>query len=370
MALATASFAIIQSLGTINFANAIVREKNPDQSIFETAFTLNFIRGVAVGGVVLLIAYVWGDLWLPREAQELLMAMALIPLIGGFHSPRVAQVEADMRYEKIMVATSVSKVLCVVIGVSVALIYQNYWAFFAGMLSQRFLEVVSSIYVAPYRPRFSFNATRKLFGFSIWLLVAEAIMYFERQIGILAIGSKFGVVPASYLSVSRDLTYIVSDDILLSMSRVLYPALSKFSEEADKFRQNAIKSIGLAYIIAVPLCFGLAAVAEPAIKLILTNKFAPAILLIQIIASAYAIQAIVSPTTACALAANKTKWLFVARTFSAILSIPILLLLIYNYGLTGAAIGIGAGFIISAIIHTLLFVKIIDAKVKQIIAVS
>lgn len=370
MALAMASYAIIQSLGSVNFANAIVRERNPDQSILDTAFTLNFIRSVLVGSAVFLVAYFWGGLWLPREAQVLLMTMAVLPLIGGFYSPRLALVEADMRYGKIMVASSLSKVVSVAVGVSVAVLYQNYWAFFAALLSLRMLEVLTSIAVAPYRPRFFFSGARKLFNFSVWLLGAEIVVYFERQVGILVIGSKFGVVPASYLSVSRDLTYIVSDDILLSMTRVLYPALSKFNEEAEKFRRNAIKSLELAYIISVPLCFGLAAVAEPAIRLIMTDKFVPAILLVQIIASTYALQAVASPTTACALAANKTKWLFMARICSAILSIPILILFIVGFGLTGAAIGIGIGFVISGIIHAILFAKIVDAKITKIIFLS
>jgi lipopolysaccharide exporter len=349
------------------FAGGIIREIDPDPSFFDTAFTLNLIRGLIASAAVFAVATFFGSAWMPESSLEILSALAILPILNGFDSPRIVVLERQLQYGKIMLTTSVCKALSVAAGIMAATILGNYWAFFATALVLRSCEMVASHLIAPYRPRFTLQRARHLLSFSFWMFGTNITETFERQISLIIVGSKFGSVSSAYISVAREITTIVSDDILASIARVLYPALSNFAHDMRLFRENVLKSIETVTLISVPLCFGLATVADPFLRLVMTDKFLPSVILLQIIAPAYTFQALAPPTRACAQATGRTRTLFIARLVTALCSIPIILILIAQYQLLGAAIGISIGFVISAVVNLSLLKIITGAKIHQMI---
>ena len=140
-----------------------------------------------------------------------------------------------------------------------------------------------------WRPKrqFSFVRLRGLLSYGWKLLVSSLIDVGYVKLRQFIIGLKYSAADLAYFNKGDSFPYLIVYNLNSSIASVLFPVMSKRQDDRSQVRNILSKSIKTSNYIIAPLMIGLAAVAEPIIRLLLTDKWLPCVPYLRISCIAY-----------------------------------------------------------------------------------
>ena len=121
-----------------------------------------------------------------------------------------------------------------------------------------------------------------MFSFGWKLLVSSLIDTLYQDIRSLVIGKKYDSGTLGYYNRGKQFPQFVIVAINGAVSSVMLPAMSEKQDNKNNVKSLMRNSISMTAYIIFPMMAGLAAVAEPLVKLLLTDKWLPCVPFMQI----------------------------------------------------------------------------------------
>ena len=186
IALATSFMQTIDGMLTLGTEEAVIREAHPDRSFYDTAFTLNLLRGLSVTLLVAALAYPAASFFADPRLGPVLLFVACLPVLDGFANIGAVDFRRDFAFHKEFAIMVLPKLCGIVAAITAAALLHSYVAMLFGMGVNRILRVVMSYVMHPYRPRLSLQAWRGLAGYSLWTwLLSLAVLVRDRSDSLL-----------------------------------------------------------------------------------------------------------------------------------------------------------------------------------------
>jgi len=243
-------------------------------------------------------------------------------------------------------------VVSFVVTVALAAAGIGVWGLVAGTLAGAWVAAIVAVRASPYPLRLrrsALGALREYADFSWPIFLGSATSVVAVQAPLLVASRELGLAAVGAMTLATTVAmFAYRVDEVITQS--LYPALARVKDDARRLWEAFSMSNRLALMWALP--FGAAAVlfAEPLVDHVLGERWRPAIVLIQFLGAAAALNQLGFNWTAFFRARNRTRPIAVADgvLLAAVLGIAIPLLL--SDGLDGY----GAGWAIA----TALFVAV------------
>ena len=105
----------------------------------------------------------------------------------------------------------------------------------------------------------------------------------------LSIGKVYNPEQLAYYNRANQFPKLITINIDGSISSVMLPTLSKEQDNKGKVKSMMRRAIKTSSFLLFPMMFGLAAISEPLVKIILTDKWLPAVPLMQLLCFSYAL---------------------------------------------------------------------------------
>jgi lipopolysaccharide exporter len=310
------------------------------------------IQGVGVA-VVLAVAAPLANLYFhePRVGA-LVRFLAVGMAIGGFTNIGVVAFRKDLDFHLEFKFSIYKKVLSFAVTLGLALLLRSYWALATGMVVSQVLGVLLSYAMHPYRPRFSLQAFHEIWSFSQWVLVINTGNYAyekgdEFVVGRLSAPREMGIYAVAY-----EVSNLPTTELLLPISRALYPGYAKLALEPERLCKAYLNVIGFITTFSVAAGFGIASVALDLTKTVLGERWLDAVPLIQWLAFFGVVRAIYGQAGNVLLALGHVRALAVLAWLQIVLLIPATTLAGMRFGLLGVAI---AKLCVAVVFATLLF---------------
>ena len=116
-----------------------------------------------------------------------------------------------------------------------------------------------------------------MFSFGWKLLCSNLISNIYNELRSLVIGKKYNSATLGYYNRGKQFPTLIVNNIDGSIQSVMLPALSKEQDNKERVKSMMRRSIVTSSFVIFPLMAGLAAVAEPLISLVLTDKWLPCV---------------------------------------------------------------------------------------------
>lgn len=338
VALASALLFVIETLSDLRFEQAIIAQRDTHDSDFDTAFTLNLIRGAVVALVIALIAYPYALMMDDSRLASLLLALAAVPLIAGVKNPAFVTYEKSMSYWREFTLQLVHKLTTFVVTVTLAWLWRDYWALVAGIVTGALVRVAGSYLMHPYRPRLGLAAWRRLAAFSSWLIAANTINAVAQKFELFVLGAFLPVRTVGIYHVGSEVSAMATHEIALPIKRVLFPALSALKDESAEQYRRFRQSVQVITAITLPLGVGLALLAEPFVLLVLGEKWTAAVEVIRFLAPLGVVWAIAGLADTLVISAGQTRLIFFRELLRTAILLPLYLVGAWLGGLQGVLI--------------------------------
>lgn len=335
VALGTTLLTILLAVTDLSLANALIHHKEPAKADFDTAFTLSAIRGAILALIMVVSGFVMADIYHDPRLIGVCVGLSIRPLLNGFRSPNFVRYAIDLDFKTISISEALEYTAQLVVSVAVAFVTESYWAIVAGAVAASVSGIITSYYYSPYKPGLSVASWRKIIGFSIWLTFNQFVSIVGNRFDNFLAGGVLGVATFGAYSVGNNISQMITQSATQPLERVLFPSFAKMTNDKARLAEAYQKSQASLFAIGMPLGVGLALVADPFVYLMLGPNWNVAVEVIRFIAPVLGIQIVFGPANALAYAVGATRGLFNRGMILLLLRVPVVILGLYFYGLTG-----------------------------------
>ena len=172
------------------------------------------------------------------------------------------------------------------IGIGMAYAGYGVWSLVGATLSQNFCTGFFAYLVLrhPVMPLVSRAAWRPLLGYGSRMSLIGFLEFFSANIDSFIIGRLLGAKPLGIYGRAFLLVQLPVQNLVTSVSRVLFPALSSIQNDIDRLRRVYLMAERIVAFVILPLCMGLAVAAPEVVGTLLGPKWGEAIPIIRILA--------------------------------------------------------------------------------------
>lgn len=286
VALATSFAQAIEAMSFLGVEDALVREHRPDRRFYDTGFTLNLLRGLAMAALLVGLAGPAAEWFAEPRLVPVIYVLALAAAVDGLGNIGVVEFRRDFAFHREFVLLILPRLASIVLMVGAALLWRSYWALVVGILAMRFLRVALSYRMHPYRPRLSLSAWRGLIGYSLWSwFVALAVMVRERSSAFL-IGRMLGTGPLGVFTVGADLAALPTSELVEPLSRAAFSGFAAARNQGEPAGEIYLRVVAATALLTLPAGIGTSLVADPLVRLAFGPNWVEAIPLVQVLAVA------------------------------------------------------------------------------------
>ena len=285
IAMITIFFAIAQSFVDSGFSNALVRKTDRREDDLSTCFYFNIGVGIIAYIVLFLIAPLVANFYNQPILSPIIRITGLGVILNSLCVVQQALFTIKIDFKSQAKITLSATVISGIVGIILA--YQGYgiWALVWQGVASSIVRMGLLWFMSKWRPTtgFSKSSFNYLFGYGSKLLASGLLDTIYNNIYPIVIGKFY--TPAQLGNYSRALSFaqLPSSNITSILQRVTFPVLSTIQDDIPRLQANYRRLLKLSAFIVFPLMTGLAAVAFPMIRIILTPKWEGCSLYLQII---------------------------------------------------------------------------------------
>ena len=361
IAMVTIFFAVAQSFVDSGFSNALVRKTDRVEEDLSTCFYFNIGVGIIAYIVLFLIAPLVANFYNQPILSSIIRITGLGVILNSLCVVQQALFTIKIDFKSQAKITLSATVISGIVGILLA--YQGYgiWALVWQGVASSIVRMGLLWLMSKWRPRtgFSKSSFNYLFGYGSKLLASGLLDTIYNNIYPIVIGKFYN--PAQLGNYSRALGWaqLPSANITSILQRVTFPVLSAIQDDSLRLQNSYRRLLKLSAFIVFPLMMGLAAIASPLIRVILTAKWDGCVLYLQILCFALMLYPIHAINLNLLQVKGRSDIFLRLEIIKKIIGVVILIITI-PLGITAMCLGMVFSSIICLIVNTYYTSRFID----------
>ena len=270
--------AILNSIVDSGFSNALIRKKDAGEIDYNTTFIFNLVLSLLMAGVMIVAAGPISRFFNEPELVPLIRVMSAIVVINAAAIVQRTTLTKRVDFKTQTKVSLIASATSGVVGIGMALSGMGVWSLVGQQLSRQLLNTVFLWILNRWIPtlQFSWRSFRELFGFGWKLMVSGLIDTTWKEIYQLVIGKCYTTETLGQYTRGKQFSDIFSSNMTTIIQRVSYPVLSSVQDERTRLREGYRKIIKVSMLLSFVLLFGLGAVAEPLLYVLIGSQWTEA----------------------------------------------------------------------------------------------
>lgn len=277
--------AIAQTIIDSGFSNALIQKKNRTEVDYSTMFYFNIVISILIYLLLFLSAPLIATFYNQPELVKIVRVFSITLIVNSLSIIQMTRFTIALNFKKLAMAALLSVIVSGSLGIWMA--YQGYgvWTLVLQALFAKFVWTVTLWISAKWYPKwcFSWSSLRELYTFGSKLLLSNLLHTFYVNMYSLVVGKFFNASTLGYFNRAYTLSQFPVQNFGNIVQKVLYPIQCRYQDNDEKFNQIFILYLRISSFILFPLMIGFDILATPIITLLLTEKWLPAVPLLQII---------------------------------------------------------------------------------------
>ncbi len=273
----------------VGFGNALIQKKVVDDTDFSSVFYFGIVFSCFLYLIVFLVAPYVAVFYNMYILEPTLQVLALRIPVAAINSVQQAYVSRKMQFKKFFYSTITGTGVSAIVGIVMA--YNDYgiWSLVGQYLSNAIVNTIVLFTVISWRPKlvFSLQRLKSLFSYGWKLLLSGLLDTGYQSLNSLLIGKFYTPKDLAFFDTGQKFPMVIVNNINVSISNVLFPALASEQDEPEKVKAHTRKAIQISSYIMWPMMIGMAACADSIISITLTDKWLFAVPYLQIACLTY-----------------------------------------------------------------------------------
>ena len=335
------------------FGNALIQKKDANNIDFSSVLYINILVSFAIYFLIFIIAPVIADFYKMPVLCSILRVLGIRIIIASINSIQHAFVSRNMLFKRFFWSTLFGTIISGIVGVSLAYKGAGVWALVAQYLTNTIIDTFVLAFTIKWKPvlAFSWKRSKSLISFGWKLLCAGLMDTTYSQLRNLLIGKIYTPSDLAYYNQGDKYPQVIVVNVNTSIGGVLFPAMSKYQDNREKIKYMTRTAIQVSSYVIWPIMIGMSVVAEPFVKLLLTDKWLPCIPYLRIFCISYGLWPIHTANLQAINALGRSDLFLRLEIIKKSIGIAVLFCTIY-FGPLAVAIGLIITGVISTFVNS------------------
>lgn len=348
------------------FNTALIQKKDADEADFSSIFYLS----LGVAGVLYFVIFVSApyiaDYYNDPILVPVLRVLSFILFTGAFNSIQIAYISRNLMFKKLFKSSLGATFISGILGIVTAYKGLGIWSLVIQQLSNQLSITIIMWYTVKWRPCliFSLSKVKVLFSYSWKLLASSLLNVFYLDIRTLVVGKVYSSSVLGYYNRGQQFPKVIVSNIDGSIQSVMLPTLSAHQDNKERMKEMMRRAIVSSSFLIFPMMIGLAVVAQPLVKIVLTDKWLPAVPFLQIFCISYALMPIHTANLQAINAMGRSDIFLKLEITKKIIGLAILVISL-PFGVYAIALGQLVSAIISSFINAYPNKQLLDYSYKE-----
>ena len=282
---------VLVLLGLLNgysFANAVIQDRSAGKLQLRQLFGLLIVVNGVLALLQVLAAPLVAVYFGQPQVADLLRVQALIYLTNPFLSLGYTVLAREMDFRKQAQVNMASAVIGALVALAGALGGLGVWTLVAAPLATFASRAFGMTAVARawMWPSFDFRSARTMATYGGVVMAGQIFWFVQAQADIVIAGRVLSATELGFYTTALFLAQLFVNKVVPPLNEVAFSAYARIQDDPTAVAQGFLKSVRIVMLLAIPFCFGLAAVSTPAVELMLGAKWLPAAPLVALLALA------------------------------------------------------------------------------------
>ncbi|MBN2396546.1 MAG: lipopolysaccharide biosynthesis protein [Candidatus Atribacteria bacterium] len=348
------------------FNTALIQKKDANEADFSSVFYLSLFVASVLYVIFFFAAPLIAAFFEEPQLISVLRVLSVTLFFGAFNSIQNAIVARKMQFKKLFFSSLGAIVVSGTVGIVMAYAGFGVWALVVQQITNQLLTNAILWFTVKWRPRllFSFKRVKSLFSYGWKLLVSSLIDRLSRDLSSLIIGKIYNAEMLGFYNRGKQLPELIVTNINGSIQSVMLPALASQQDNRQRVKEMVRRSIVTSSFILFPMMVGLAVIAKPLVKILLTEKWIPCVPFLQIYCISYSLWPIHTANLQAINALGRSDIFLKLEIIKKILGLAILGVTVF-YGVYAIALGSIINGLISTIINSFPNGKLLNYSYKE-----
>ena len=277
--------AIAQCIIDSGFSTALIRKPELTEDDLSTAFYFNIGIGILCYAVLFFSSPLIADFYHTPILSSLLKVTALAVLFNPLCAVQQAILTRKIDFKTQAIVSLSGAILSGIVGLSMAYNGFGVWSLVFQQVGGYLIRTILLWILGKWKPKrkWSWESFHYLWGFGSKMLGSGLLDTIYNNIYPIVIGKYFSAQDLGNYTRAQQFSSLPSSNVTGVLQRVTFPVLSSIQNEDERLAKNYRKILKLSAFLIFPLMLMLSAVADPLVRVLLTDKWEGSIILLQII---------------------------------------------------------------------------------------
>lgn len=266
---------IANALVTNGLGTALIQKKDADELDFSTMFYTGLAISIVMYAVIYVCSPMLAVIFKQPSLTQVLRVIAIRLPIAAVNSIQQAYVSKHLMFQKFFWATLLGTVTSAFAGIWIAWKGFGVWALVGQYLTNVTIDTMMLFFIVEWRPKllFSYERMKALLSYGWKVMATSFIGSLCNQLKSLLIGVSYTAADLSFSSQGEKIPSFLAGNIESTLDSVLFPVMAIFQHDTEKMKSAVRRSMKTSAYIIMPLMFGIAAISERLILVILSEEW-------------------------------------------------------------------------------------------------
>lgn len=277
--------AIAQCIIDSGFSTALIRKPELTEDDLSTAFYFNIGVGILCYAVLFFTSPLIADFYHTPILSSLLKVTTLAVLFNPLCAVQQAILTRKIDFKTQAIVSLSGAVVSGIVGLYMAYNGFGVWSLVFQQVGGYIMRTILLWVLGKWKPKrkWSWESFHYLWGFGSKLLGSALLDTMYNNIYPIVIGKYFSANDLGNYTRAQQFSTLPSSNVTGVLQRVTFPVLSSIQNEDERLAKNYRKILKLSAFLIFPLMLMLSAIADPLVRVLLTDKWEGSIILLQII---------------------------------------------------------------------------------------
>lgn len=277
--------AIAQCIIDSGFSTALIRKPELTEDDLSTAFYFNIGVGILCYAVLFFTSPLIADFYHTPILSSLLKVTALAVLFNPLCAVQQAILTRKIDFKTQAIVSLSGAVVSGIVGLYMAYNGFGVWSLVFQQVGGYVMRTILLWILGKWKPKrkWSWESFHYLWGFGSKMLGSGLLDTIYNNIYPIVIGKYFSAQDLGNYTRAQQFSSLPSSNVTGVLQRVTFPVLSSIQNEDERLAKNYRKILKLSAFLVFPMMLMLSAIANPLVRILLTDKWIGCVILLQII---------------------------------------------------------------------------------------